>query len=276
MDASLVAYKLQHFLTESPGDRDLWAELCARYPYFAQARLMHYADRSDESGSLPRAALFKQDPFLFASFCAQVKEERHLAVPEEEIPVPDPSLDAPDVLTLISELPNSNPITEAKEAARQQQTGGEMDRVPDAKPLADEPPALAAEVAQSEGEGSEADRSLLVMMSFNDWLQYFKSKKEKEEEEQREKLALRTSWQKEKLAAVVEEDVDEIPEPIFRQAMDSISEGADVISESLAGVLVKQGKTDRAIAMYRKLSLRFPEKSAYFADLIDKLTTNRD
>ncbi len=53
--------------------------------------------------------------------------------------------------------------------------------------------------------------------------------------------------------------------------MESISNETGVISESLALVLAKQGKIDKAIEMYRKLSLRNPEKSAYFAALIQNL-----
>jgi hypothetical protein len=87
---------------------------------------------------------------------------------------------------------------------------------------------------------------------------------------------LKTSWQKEKLAAAVEEDVDEIPEPIFKQAMDSITMESSMISESLAKILASQGKTDKAIDMYKKLSLRNPEKSSYFADLIENLNSKRD
>jgi pentatricopeptide repeat protein len=47
-----------------------------------------------------------------------------------------------------------------------------------------------------------------------------------------------------------------------------------LISESLAEILAKQGKTDKAIEMYKKLSLRNPEKNSYFADRIKDLLTN--
>jgi tetratricopeptide (TPR) repeat protein len=120
------------------------------------------------------------------------------------------------------------------------------------------------------------DKSLMVMMSFTDWLNYFKTKQQREKEEERDKKALKTSWQKEKLAAAVEEDVDEIPEPIFKQAMDSITMESNMISESLAKILATQGKTDKAIDMYKKLSLRNPEKSSYFANLIENLNSKRD
>jgi hypothetical protein len=44
-------------------------------------------------------------------------------------------------------------------------------------------------------------------------------------------------------------------------------------SESLAKILVKQGKKDRAIEIYEQLMVRQPEKSAYFADQIQQLKT---
>lgn len=118
------------------------------------------------------------------------------------------------------------------------------------------------------------DKSLMVMMSFMDWLHHFQHKTQAEQEEEREKKALKTAWQKEKLTAIVEEEEEEIPENIFKQAMESISLESTLISESLARLLAKQGKTDKAIDMYKKLSLRNPEKSAYFADLIKEIHLN--
>ncbi len=114
-------------------------------------------------------------------------------------------------------------------------------------------------------------KSLMVMMSFTEWLNHFKTKATREKEEEKSQKALKTAWQKEKLQAAIEEESDEIPESIFKQAMDSISLETDTASEALASILAKQGKTDKAIDMYKKLSLRNPEKSAYFANLINEL-----
>ncbi|MEX2593234.1 MAG: tetratricopeptide repeat protein [Anditalea sp.] len=44
-----------------------------------------------------------------------------------------------------------------------------------------------------------------------------------------------------------------------------------LVSESFAKLLIKQNKKDKAIEIYQKLILKFPDKTAYFADLIKKL-----
>ncbi len=61
------------------------------------------------------------------------------------------------------------------------------------------------------------------------------------------------------------DDIDE------DQVGQSVSIEGAAISETLAKLMVKQGHILKAIEMYEKLSLINPEKSAYFAALIEKL-----
>lgn len=179
----------------------------------------------------------------------------------EESPVEQQGV---DILELINEIPNSTPFETAeihKLSVKEH----------DLKEEEQHPEPVNVKVRPETEEESEEDKSLMVMMSFTDWLNHFKQKSSSEREEVREKKALKTAWQKEKLAEAADEEVDEIPEPIFKQAMDSISMESSLISESLAEILAMQGKKDKAIAMYKKLIVRNPEKSTYFNQKIQDL-----
>jgi tetratricopeptide (TPR) repeat protein len=119
------------------------------------------------------------------------------------------------------------------------------------------------------------EKSLMVVMSFSEWLMHFKTKGEREKAEAEDQKALKTMWQKEKLAAALEEENEEIPENVFEMAVNSITKEDDLVSESLAEILVKQGKFEKAIDMYKKLSLRNPQKNAYFARKIEQINKEK-
>ena len=59
-------------------------------------------------------------------------------------------------------------------------------------------------------------------------------------------------------------------EKVEQMAEHSIDEG-EVITETMAEVWVKQGNREKAIETYNKLSLLNPDKSAYFASLVEQL-----
>ncbi|MCK4569223.1 MAG: hypothetical protein KAT76_02980, partial [Bacteroidales bacterium] len=56
-------------------------------------------------------------------------------------------------------------------------------------------------------------------------------------------------------------------------ARSSQKEQPGLVTETLARIHIQQGNIDKAIEIYRKLSLNFPEKSSYFAAQIKKLST---
>ena len=59
-------------------------------------------------------------------------------------------------------------------------------------------------------------------------------------------------------------------------ARKSIQQNSDLVSETLATIYANQGNIDKAIDTYKVLSLKFPEKSSYFAALIENLESTRN
>ncbi len=64
---------------------------------------------------------------------------------------------------------------------------------------------------------------------------------------------------------------NEVIEKIIQSASEASNQNANVLTEAMAEVLVKQDKREKAIDMYEKLSLLNPSKSAYFAAKIKSL-----
>lgn len=64
---------------------------------------------------------------------------------------------------------------------------------------------------------------------------------------------------------------NEVIEKLIQTSSEASNQNANVLTEAMAEVLMKQGKREKAIEMYQKLSLINPSKSAYFAAKIESL-----
>lgn len=139
----------------------------------------------------------------------------------------------------------------------------------------EEMPDALEEIAESfkgETDPVDDDQSLMVVMSFSEWLNYLHEQSLKSAAEEESKRALRAMWQREKLGFDVDEEKEtEIPEQVFEMAYKSISNHEEIVSEPMAIVHEKQGRWEEAKEIYNKLILRNPEKSSYFADKIKEI-----
>jgi hypothetical protein len=105
------------------------------------------------------------------------------------------------------------------------------------------------------------------------------------EEEQLDDMPSEEVQEKDKLSKeeIIEKFIQEEPSisrpkkdffnPV-KVAQSSSEEKDDIVSETLAKIHAQQGNIDKAIEIYHKLSLNFPEKSSYFAAQIKKISTD--
>lgn len=133
--------------------------------------------------------------------------------------------------------------------------------------------------------------------SFTDWLQKIKkeagtiqkpepqvpSKEQKEEGEPQKNEKKPSFFEQNK--AIIDKIIESDPGRIklgtnkfFTPAIDakqSLLENEHLVTETLAKIYALQGNISKAIRAYEILSLKFPQKSVYFASLIEKLKTNK-
>ncbi|GMQ26599.1 hypothetical protein Aoki45_32820 [Algoriphagus sp. oki45] len=102
-----------------------------------------------------------------------------------------------------------------------------------------------------------------------------KEKKEIVADKTKEQIDLIKAFSKKsiKLATIKEIEANQNTENLA-EASTKLDES--LITESFAKLLIRQGKKDKAVEIYEKLSLKFPEKRAYFADLIENLKEKLD
>jgi len=97
-----------------------------------------------------------------------------------------------------------------------------------------------------------------------------KEKKEILDSKKQEQIDLIKAFSKKEIKVATLKEVESI-EKKQNLADSSTRLNDQTISETFAKLLLKQGKKDMAIEIYTKLALKFPQKRAYFADLIEKI-----
>lgn len=97
-----------------------------------------------------------------------------------------------------------------------------------------------------------------------------KEKREIVDSKKKEQIDLIKAFSKKdiKLATIKEIEANQNTENL---ADASTKFNENLVSETFAKILIKQGKKEMAKEIYEKLALKFPDKRTYFADLIEKL-----
>ena len=84
-----------------------------------------------------------------------------------------------------------------------------------------------------------------------------------------------TDWLKKMKTVKPEQEVTMSDDPELDNAIQNIAsisnQSKEIVTETMAAIFAKQGKTEKAIQLYIKLSFLIPDKSAYFAIQIKEL-----
>ena len=235
----LVSHWLSNPTALTQAEEASIASLLNRYPYFVPAQWMQLRAQIDANGTSETTRLqsiLYQGNWLVQQQAITATQDTHAEPLSEDLNLPE-------------HLATTNYFQSEGIA------------------VSDELPAVAALADKDE----VSEKALMIMMGFDEWLLFLKKKNEAKQSEEEDKAMLRSMWQREKLAAAMGEEDDNIPEAVFEMAISSIDKQDIMVSESLAEIHTKQGKFEKAIEIYRKLSLQNPEKKAYFAAKITQL-----
>lgn len=107
---------------------------------------------------------------------------------------------------------------------------------------------FASQGIKTTAETAPADKLGKQLRSFTEWLKMMK-----------------------RLPAEETAPINESEEKKIQAAAEDSNAANEIVTETMADVLMKQGKPQKAIEIYQKLSLQHPEKSPYFAALIEQL-----
>lgn len=180
--------------------------------------------------------------------------------------------------------------------AGQMNAGRPEEEIPDTAP-ASPPPAPAAVEDHSESTSLDIQKQLLDKLNsliqerataavvarrpapqpkvnFTSWVQQFQPDHVKQqlsdimEAKKREELKRLKKKQKKNRKKKKKAGKDQ---RIVQFAEQSLASHQMIVSETLAELLAEQGETQKSIEMYERLKLFFPEKSTYFAAIIEKL-----
>ena len=247
--------KNQHILftkENSPKNRSLLSKLLKKYPFALNIRYKHLELSTLHSKVLDPIELKKLSTYAIDkqylkmrfkklnkskdSYWLNPETADQANIPESNLP--EESIEQDAVIIPVSTI--SEPETNQKQPNDVEQKTNEQNLTMSAKKNKDE----------KEGQSPEETR-------FTDWLEGLKksSKSDNKSSETAKKKKKKKKKKAKKDKAKKKHELEQ----------------AEIISETLAELMAKQGYTEKAIEMYNRLSLLFPEKNSYFASKIEDL-----
>lgn len=273
-------------------------EVLQRYPYFQAARMLYLKNLSQLNDDRYQAVLTQTSIYApdrktlyFLIHQSEEKKENQIIVEKEESKSTIPPVETQKTLEVNTEQTTKNEIlAENKEEYKpntieinkEQKTENKL-----STNIADLVLNKINEIKQSKpcvqvenidkNEVFETKEEEASTLTFDEWLYYVsthKTKIKQNEESLPEKsiidqfLENSSNLSRIKVEQGVEnEDLTEHLTP---------PEELEIVSETLAQLYYKQGYFDKALKMYEKLILKYPEKSIYFASSIQEIKNKLD
>jgi len=152
--------------------------------------------------------------------------------------------------------------------------------VAEAQPMFEPQPTTEAQAASEEAPKAAPSVTQDFLFEPYHTIDYFASQgiKLSLDENPQDKLGKQlksfTEWLK-TMRRLPQKDREVVPDRVMEEAIQTSAahsiQGKDVLTETMAEVLAKQGMREKARAVYEKLSLLNPDKRAYFAAKIEQL-----
>ena len=237
-------------------------DLAKQYPYFSSAQLLLAAkqkqtDHPEFEKQLTVSSLHVNNP-LWLDHLLNSKSSKEEIFVEEKIPVAEVN-EEPFNDELVLKNPKHEPIAAVKTEEK----------------------IISSPILEVIGKPESNDKSLVFEPYYT--VDYFASQgiksvvEEKPKDRLGQQLKSFTEWLKtirqmppQQVATLTADSGSE--EKVVQLATNSLQE-KEVETEAMAEVWIKQGQPEKAVDIYRKLSLLNPSKSSYFAVLIEKLKT---
>jgi len=246
-------------------------QLVADYPYFGIGQTLlaiAYQNNGDEryDGQLRRTAALmpNRDKLRLFTLIA-----RHRWESEPEVPaLPDEFTPEEETVPTDNVFSNIEPI----ETTEEQNTGIIREKVfiiPEID-LSGSHEELSAEMALLDEKRKSLDELKAIIANRLKEIEAEKQRKETEEDKPK-KLSRKELIDK----FILENPSISRPKAEFYNpisvAQNSIIDQENIVSETLAKIYEKQGYFEKAISIYEKLCLKYPEKSRYFAAQIERV-----
>ncbi|MEB8327798.1 hypothetical protein OO009_00395 [Flavobacteriaceae bacterium KMM 6897] len=298
MNVSDFTFLLQHpNKVASPVQTKHLEDIIEEYPYFQAARAIHLKGLKNLNSfkfnnALKMTAAHTTDRDVLFDFItskdflqnaiADSISGRSLSINEHEIVAEEVAADAP-IEALLNESSEDKPLPQNVKEAEQILDPALFKSM---DPLMDKAIANAKKQAEKELEiGKPLPFTKKEKYSFTEWLQLTSAKpivreplKKKDPPsslEREDALVEEEDMAKKKKFDLIDKFIENNPKIVPRDKIEKvdISESLkmdknELMTETLAKVYLEQKKYKKAIQAYRILSLKYPEKSSFFADRI--------